>query len=98
MEPQSYTSPGMMNFGYPPGVSVTDLVPDHMKPMIHPHWTKYPPVNPMWHYVLGVIYLFLGASAFFGKYKIQKIINTFASQRLVCQEKINHFSLKMYQI
>nr|ADQ01811.1 opsin protein [Leptuca pugilator] len=57
---------GGYSFGFPEGVSVTDFVPDHIKHMIHPHWEKFPPVNPMWHYLLGVVYLFLGAISLFG--------------------------------
>jgi r-opsin len=33
---------------------------------IHPHWSKFPPVNPMWHYLLGTIYIFLGVVSLFG--------------------------------
>jgi len=57
---------GGSDFGYPSGMSIVDTVPDHMKHMIHPHWNNYPPVNPMWHYLLGVIYCFLGFFSFFG--------------------------------
>jgi len=46
-------------FGYPPGTSILDIQPDYMKPIIDPHWAKFPPVNPMWHYVLGLIYILL---------------------------------------
>jgi len=46
-------------FGYPDGVKITDLVADNIKPYVDPHWSKFPPVNPMWHYVLGLIYIFL---------------------------------------
>jgi len=46
-------------FGYPPGTSILDIQPDYMKPIIDPHWAKFPPVNPMWHYVLGMIYIVL---------------------------------------
>jgi len=53
-------------FGYPEGVSIVDIVPQNIKPIIHPHWNNYPPVNPMWHYLLGVIYLFLGVFSFCG--------------------------------
>jgi len=56
----------MSGFGYPSGVTVADLAPAHMKHMIHPHWNNYPPVNPMWHYLLGVIYVFLGIASFLG--------------------------------
>jgi len=34
--------------------------------MIHPHWENFPPVNPMWHYLLGVIYIILGVASFTG--------------------------------
>jgi len=47
------------SFGYPPGTTAIDLVPDYLKPHIDKHWATYPPVNPMWHYVLGLIYVFL---------------------------------------
>lgn len=58
---------GGYNFGFPEGVSVTDFVPDHIKHMVHPHWDNYPPVNPMWHYLLGVVYLILGSISLFGE-------------------------------
>ncbi|XP_071516834.1 compound eye opsin BCRH1-like [Panulirus ornatus] len=48
------------SFGYPEGVTIADFVPDTIKDMVHQHWYKFPPVNPMWHYLLGVIYIFLG--------------------------------------
>jgi len=47
-------------FGYPAGMTIVDFVPEHLKHMIHQHWYNFPPVNPMWHYLLGVIYIFLG--------------------------------------
>lgn len=48
------------NFGYPEGMTVVDFVPENIKHMVHKHWYNFPPVNPMWHYLLGVIYIFLG--------------------------------------
>ncbi|XP_066989863.1 compound eye opsin BCRH1-like [Macrobrachium rosenbergii] len=47
-------------FGYPAGMTVVDFVPEEIKHMVHQHWYSFPPVNPMWHYLLGVIYIFLG--------------------------------------
>jgi len=47
-------------FGYPAGMSVVDFVPENIKHMVHQHWYSFPPVNPMWHYLLGIIYIFLG--------------------------------------
>lgn len=56
----------MPSWGFPPGFMLTDTVPDDMKHMVHPHWNKFPPVNPMWHMLLGVIYIFLGATSMSG--------------------------------
>jgi len=55
-----------IEFGYPDGVSIVDVVPPHLKSIIHSHWNNYPPVNPMWHYLLGTIYIFLGVFSFLG--------------------------------
>nr|QIW86026.1 opsin M9 [Neogonodactylus oerstedii] len=54
------------SFGYPAGVSVVDIVPDTIKELIHPHWSNYPPVNPMWHYLLGCIFMVLLFFSFLG--------------------------------
>ncbi|KAK7075553.1 Melanopsin [Halocaridina rubra] len=48
------------SFGYPAGMTVVDFVPEEIKHLVHQHWYSFPPVNPMWHYLLGVIYIFLG--------------------------------------
>ncbi|KAK8388981.1 hypothetical protein O3P69_020745 [Scylla paramamosain] len=50
----------------PKGYSLMDLVPDDVKPLIHPHWSNFPPVNPMWHYLLAGIFIILGILSFFG--------------------------------
>jgi len=47
------------SFGFPPGTTMLDYSPPHLKPYIDPHWGNFPPVNPMWHYLLGMIYIFL---------------------------------------
>jgi len=55
-----------VNFGYPAGVTIVDTVPDRIKHLVHPHWANYPPVNPMWHYLLGFIYIIMGIVSFTG--------------------------------
>jgi len=62
----SYDGGQNVQFGYPEGVSIVDLTPPHIKHMVHEHWANFPPVNPMWHYLLGVIYIFLGVFSFLG--------------------------------
>jgi len=53
-------------YGYPEGVSITDIVPARLQHLVHEHWNKYPPVNPMWHYLLGTVYIMLGMASLIG--------------------------------
>ena len=53
-------------WGFPEGFSIVDLVADDMKDFTHPHWRKFPPVNPMWHYLFAFIYIFLGITSVTG--------------------------------
>jgi r-opsin len=65
-------------WGYPAGVSLVDFVPDDMKAVVHPHWKTFPPVNPMWHYLLGFIYIMLGIVSLIGN---GTVINLFTSRK-----------------
>jgi len=53
-------------FSFPAGASITDVVPAEIRPLIHSHWEQFPPVNPMWHHLLGVIYIILGFASMMG--------------------------------
>jgi len=53
-------------WGYPPSAKLLDSVPQDMVDYIHPHWGTFPPINPMWHYLLGVIFVFLGLTSLIG--------------------------------
>jgi len=59
-------SPSGPVWGFPAGSSIVDLVLDDMKDVTHPHWKKFPPVNPMWHYLFAIIYIFLGITSVTG--------------------------------
>ncbi|XP_050738699.1 compound eye opsin BCRH1-like [Eriocheir sinensis] len=52
--------------GYPEGMTIVDFVPDEVKHMVLQHWYSFPPVNPMWHYLLGMIYIILGFFSIMG--------------------------------
>ena len=58
-------------WGFPAGAKLIDTVPDDMKHLIHAHWHSFPPVNPMWHYILGIVYFFLFITAVSGKLIIE---------------------------
>jgi len=61
-----YLKSADFQFGFAPGVRLVDMVPDDMKSMIHPHWNAFPPVNPMWHYLLGVVFTVIGITGVCG--------------------------------
>jgi len=63
------------DFGYPAGVKLIDMVPDHLKPHVQQHWHQFPPVNPMWHYVLGICYSFLLVLSFCGNGLVVLLFN-----------------------
>jgi len=70
-----------MTFGYPPGTSIIDIQPDYMKAIINPHWAKFPPVNPMWHYVLGMLYVILVSLSISGNFIVIWLFNKHAPIR-----------------
>ncbi|XP_071540380.1 compound eye opsin BCRH2-like [Panulirus ornatus] len=70
-----YRGGGVM-YGYPEGYTLMDLVPDDVKPLIHPHWGKFPPVNPMWYYLLGFMLIILGILSFFGNGLVMYLFTT----------------------
>ncbi|NP_001301044.1 lateral eye opsin-like [Limulus polyphemus] len=54
-------------WSYDPGLSVRDTAPENIKHLISDHWSKFPAVNPMWHYLLGLIYIVLGIASLTGQ-------------------------------
>merc|ERR1719430_522748 len=62
-------------YGYPAGVTLMDMVPDQIKGAVDPHWAKFPPVNPMWHVVLGLMYIFLLFFSFIGNGLVVYLFN-----------------------
>lgn len=41
-------------------MTVVDKVPPEMLHLIDAHWYQYPPLNPMWHAILGLVIGVLG--------------------------------------
>ena len=62
-----YRTMSKVEFGFPPGVKMVDMIPDDIRDMIHPHWNAFPPVNPMWHYVFGIVFALLGITSVIGE-------------------------------
>ena len=51
---------GSFMFPYRSNATVVDVVPKDMLFMIHDHWYNFPPMNPLWHSLLGVAMVILG--------------------------------------
>ncbi|ETN57903.1 rhodopsin [Anopheles darlingi] len=47
-------------------MSVVDKVPPEMLHMVHPHWNQFPPMNPLWHSILGFAIFVLGMVSMIG--------------------------------
>ena len=44
----------------PDDFSVYDMAPDHVKPLLHPHWKTQKAVHPIYAYFFGIYYLTMG--------------------------------------
>lgn len=40
--------------------TVVDKVPEEMIHLVHKYWYQFPPMDPMWHQVLGLLMLVIG--------------------------------------
>ncbi|KAK0163558.1 hypothetical protein PV327_007228 [Microctonus hyperodae] len=40
--------------------TVADKVPENMLHLIDPHWYQYPPMDPLWHKMLGLVMVVIG--------------------------------------
>lgn len=46
--------------------TVADKVPLEMLHLIDPHWYKFPPMDPIWHKILGLVMIILGLIGWIG--------------------------------
>lgn len=46
--------------------TVVDKVPPDMLHLIDPHWYQFPPMDPMWHKILGLVMIVLGVMGWCG--------------------------------
>nr|AIW62466.1 kumopsin [Scytodes thoracica] len=67
-------------FPYQRNMTVVDTLPADMLPMIHEHWYQFPPINPLWHSLLGVAIIVLGIISVLGNGMV--IYLTFSTKNL----------------
>ncbi|XP_032663388.1 rhodopsin-like [Odontomachus brunneus] len=58
-----YTMRHIMSFN---NHTVADKVPPDMLHLIDPHWYQFPPLDPMWHKILGLVMVVLGIMGWCG--------------------------------
>lgn len=56
---QAWGTDPMRGFGS--NLTVVDKVPPHMMHLVDPYWYQFPPMNPLWHSILGFTIFMLGA-------------------------------------
>ena len=61
--------------------TVVDKVPPDMLHLVDPHWYQFPPMNPLWHAILGFIIGCLGVIAVAGNGMVIFIFSTTKSLR-----------------
>lgn len=47
--------------GFGSNLTVVDKVPPHMLHLVDHYWHQFPPMNPLWHSILGFVIFMLGA-------------------------------------
>jgi len=51
---------------YPPGMKMTDGIPDDVMEVVSHHWSSFPPVNPLIPHFFGILFFFLWVMSFIG--------------------------------
>ena len=64
--------------GFGGNMTVVDMALPEMKHLIHSHWNQFPPMNPLWHSILGFVMFVFGIISMGGNYIV---ISVFTSTR-----------------
>lgn len=74
----SFVRPQFQAWGEPMGgfgsnLTVVDKVPPHMMHLVDPYWYQFPPMNPLWHSILGFTIFMLGVYNLMDKKRFSQI-------------------------
>lgn len=83
---------------YRANASVVDLVPKDMLFMVPEHWYRFPPINPLWHSLLGFVMILLGIVSIIGNGMVLYLMTTVRSLRtptnmLICNLAFSDFMM-----
>lgn len=65
----------------PSNITVVDKVPPNMLHLVDAHWYQFPPLNPLWHGILGFMIAVLGIISWIGNGVVIYIFSTTKSLR-----------------
>lgn len=78
---EALTSQQGWSGGYGVNMTVVDKVSPEMLPLVDAHWYQFPPMNPLWHSILGFAIFCLGCVSFLGNGCVIYIFTTTKSLR-----------------
>ncbi|XP_049280070.1 opsin-1-like [Anopheles funestus] len=62
-------------------LTVVDKVPPEIMHLVDPHWYQFPPMNPLWHSIIGFVIFVLGVVSIIGNGMVIYIFSTAKSLR-----------------
>ena len=62
-------------------LTVVDKVPPEIMHLVDPHWSQFPPMNPLWHSIIGFVIFVLGVVSIIGNGMVIYIFSTAKSLR-----------------
>lgn len=57
-------------------MSVVDKVLPDMLHLVDPYWYQFPPMNPLWHSILGFVMFVVGVTGIIGNYVVISVFST----------------------
>nr|ANN11825.1 long wavelength sensitive opsin 2 [Chrysobothris lateralis]ANN11829.1 long wavelength sensitive opsin 2 [Chrysobothris lateralis]APY20576.1 long wavelength sensitive opsin 2 [Chrysobothris lateralis] len=77
----AWSAQRVMSGAFGGNITVVDKVPPEMLFLVDSHWYQYPPLNPLWHGILGFVIGVLGCISVFGNGMVIYIFTTTKSLR-----------------
>ncbi|KAG5668273.1 hypothetical protein PVAND_016220 [Polypedilum vanderplanki] len=57
-------------------MTVYDMVRPEIRHMVSTHWTQFPPMNPLWHSIIGFTIFILGILCMIGNYVVIRVFSS----------------------
>lgn len=68
-------------FPYNTNATVVDMVPRDMLHMVPDHWYRFPPMNPLWHSLIGLFMVSTGVVSMIGNFMVIYLMSSVKTLR-----------------